>query len=47
MMARHKANHIQVAYAPDLPDARKALATKAAFFREAGLEVFLCGETGL
>ena len=43
MMARHKANHIQVAYAPDAEDARKALAAKAAFFREAGLEVFICG----
>ena len=47
MMARHKANHIQVAYAPDAAGARQALAAKAAFFREAGLEVYLCGETGL
>jgi hypothetical protein len=48
MMARHKANHIQVAYAPDVAGARQALAAKAAFFREAGLEVFVCGtETGL
>jgi hypothetical protein len=48
MMARHKANHIQVAYAPDLDGARQALAVKAAFFREAGLDVFICGsETGL
>jgi hypothetical protein len=48
MMARHIANHIQVAYAPDRAAARKALATKAAFFREAGLEVAICGtETGL
>ena len=48
MMARHKANHIQVAYAPDAAGARQALAAKAAFFREAGLEVFVCGtETGL
>jgi hypothetical protein len=48
MMARHKANHIQVAYAPDRDDARQALAAKAAFFRRAGLEVFICGsETGL
>jgi hypothetical protein len=48
MMARHKANHIQVAYAPNLAGARKALAAKAAFFREAGLEVSICGtETGL
>lgn len=48
MMARHKANHIQVAYAPDMAGARNALAVKAAFLRAAGLEVFVCGsETGL
>jgi hypothetical protein len=48
MMARHKANHIQVAYAPHLDGARRALAAKAAFFREAGLDVSICGtETGL
>jgi len=47
MMARHKANHIQVAYAPDLEGAKKALAVKAAFLREAGLEVFLCGDVAL
>ncbi len=48
MMARHKANHIQIAYAPDSESANKALATKAAFFREAGLEVSVCGtETGI
>ncbi|MBV9764875.1 MAG: fucose isomerase [Acidobacteriaceae bacterium] len=48
MMARHKANHIQVAYAPDAEGANRALAVKAAFFREAGLEVNICGnENGL
>jgi hypothetical protein len=48
MMGRHKANHIQVAYAPDTAGAKTALAAKAAFFREAGLEVSVCGtETGL
>jgi hypothetical protein len=47
MMARHKANHIQVVYAPDFESAQKALAVKAAFLREAGLDVFICGETGL
>jgi hypothetical protein len=48
MMARHKANHIQVAYAPDLGGAQQALAVKAAFLREAGLEVSICGsDTGL
>jgi len=43
MMGRHKANHIQVAYAPDAAGAQKALAVKAAFLREAGLEVSVCG----
>lgn len=48
MMARHKANHIQVAYAPDANGANNALAVKASFFREAGLEVSICGSnTGL
>ncbi|HEX7361483.1 MAG TPA: fucose isomerase [Bryobacteraceae bacterium] len=47
MMARHKSNHIQVAYAPDKDGARRALAAKAAFFREAGIEVSLCGNTGI
>ncbi len=48
MMARHKANHIQVAYAPDAATANTALAAKAAFFAEAGLIVSICGtETGL
>ncbi len=43
MMARHKSNHIQVAYAPDGESALLALATKAAMFSEMGLEVFVCG----
>jgi hypothetical protein len=48
MMGRHKANHIQVAYAPDAESAKRALAVKAAFLQEAGLDVSICGtETGL
>lgn len=48
MMARHKANHIQVAYGNDAATANRALAAKAAFFQEAGMEVHICGsETGL
>jgi hypothetical protein len=43
MMARHKSNHVQVAYAPDATAANLALATKAAMFREMGLEVSVCG----
>jgi hypothetical protein len=43
MMARHKANHIQVAYAPDAAGADEALLAKAVCFRDLGLEVSLCG----
>jgi len=43
MMARHKSNHIQVAYAPDERQARRALRIKAAMLAELGLEVHLCG----
>ena len=43
MMARHKANHIQVAYANSAAEADLALATKAALAAELGLEVALCG----
>lgn len=46
MMARHKSNHIQVAYAPDAAGANRALAAKAAAFRELGLEVSICGSHG-
>jgi len=44
MMARHKANHIQVAYAPNAELADKALAAKAAMFDAMGLQVHLCGD---
>jgi len=48
MMAKHRANHIQVAYAPDLAGAQKALAAKAAAFAELGIQVNICGtENGL
>ncbi len=48
MMARHKANHIQVAYVPDDSAARHALAVKAAAFQAMGIETFVCGsQTGL
>jgi hypothetical protein len=43
MMARHKANHIQVAYANSAREADLALYTKAALAAELGLEVALCG----
>jgi hypothetical protein len=43
-MARHKANHLQVAYAPDGNAADKALAAKAAMFQQMGIQVHLCGD---
>jgi hypothetical protein len=43
MMAKHKANHIQVVYAPDAAGARKAMFAKAAAMRELGLKVHFCG----
>ena len=42
-MARHKSNHINVAYAPNAEAANKALAAKAAMFRELGIDVSVCG----
>ncbi|MFE4469805.1 fucose isomerase [Leifsonia sp. NPDC056824] len=44
LMARHKANHAQVAYAPDADGADRALRAKAAFFAELGVHVHLCGD---
>jgi len=44
MMARHKSNHIQVAYAPDKAGAKKALLVKSAAMQALGLEAFVCGE---
>jgi hypothetical protein len=43
LMARHKSNHVQVAYAPDAGAANRALAAKAAMFRDMGLDVSVCG----
>jgi hypothetical protein len=43
MMARHKANHIQVAYAHSANEADLALYTKAALAAQLGLEVHFCG----
>jgi hypothetical protein len=39
MMARHRANHVNVAYAPSADLADRALATKAAMFAELGVKV--------
>lgn len=46
-MARHKANHLNVAYAPDADTADKALLAKAAMLEALGLRVHLCGDTAL
>lgn len=49
LMARHKANHLNVAYAPDAETADKALVAKAAMFEAMGYQVHLAGDvlTGL
>ena len=43
LMARHKANHIQVVYAPSAELADLALAAKSAMLAEMGISVYLCG----
>jgi len=43
LMAKHKANHLQVAYATDATTADRALLAKAAFFDALGVGVRLCG----
>lgn len=43
MMARHKANHIQVVYANSDTEADKALLAKAAMAESMGMEVAICG----
>jgi hypothetical protein len=43
MMARHKANHIQVAYANSPEEADRAMLTKAAMADALGLQVHICG----
>ncbi len=42
-MARHKANHAQLVYAPDADTADKALLAKAAMFERIGIKVNLVG----
>lgn len=43
-MARHKANHVQVVYAPDAETADKALIAKAAMLDGMGIHVHLVGD---
>ncbi|MGC9158778.1 MAG: fucose isomerase [Terracidiphilus sp.] len=42
-MARHRANHVSVAYAPTSEQADKVLAAKASMFASLGIQVHLCG----
>jgi hypothetical protein len=43
-MARHRANHLNVAYAPTSQVADQALAAKAAMMADLGIHVHLCGD---
>ena len=45
-MGRHKANHANIAYAPDAEAADRALLAKAAFLDGLGVRVHVCGEVG-
>ncbi len=47
MMARHKSNHIQVAYANDTQSADEAMYAKASMAAALGLEVAICGRKEL
>jgi hypothetical protein len=46
-MARHKANHLNVAYGDDAETADKALIAKAAMFAELGVRVHLVGDVNV
>lgn len=46
MMARHKANHVQVAYAADAAAADRAALLKAAVAANLGIDVSFCGTRG-
>lgn len=47
MMARHKANHIQVVYAPSEKQAHRACRIKAAMLAALGIQVSICGRVEL
>jgi hypothetical protein len=47
LMAHHKANHIQVVYAPTMETADRALAAKVSMFAEMGITVHLCGSVNV
>jgi len=46
-MARHRANHVNIAYAPTSDEADKALAVKASMLSALGITVHICGDTKL
>jgi hypothetical protein len=46
-MARHKANHAQLVYAPDAETADKALIAKAAMLDGMGIRVNLAGDVNI
>jgi len=47
MMARHKANHIQVVYAPNKQQAHRACRIKASMLGALGIEAHFCGNVEL
>jgi hypothetical protein len=47
LMAKHKANHVQVAYAPTAEAADRAATVKAALFDALGVTVHICGDATL
>jgi hypothetical protein len=47
LMARHKANHIQVVYAPSAKEADRALAVKAVMFHELGVKVHVSSDVSV
>lgn len=46
-MARHRANHVTIAYGEDISSADNAFALKAAMFEALGVVVHICGTTRL
>ncbi len=47
LMARHRANHVQVVYAPDGATADRSLLAKAALFEALGVAVHLAGDVAI
>ena len=47
LMARHRANHLNVVYAPDAQAADEGLLAKAAAFERLGVRVNLCGDVAV